>query len=81
MSDYDPSELLLVCDSIIEDGELTYDELYQLAEWLNSHREACVHWPGSLLVEPLQRTWETREYVGSLHTKRSWQRRRPVRGR
>ena len=57
MSDYDPSELLLVCDSIIEDGELTYDELYQLAEWLNSHREACVHWPGSLLVEPLQRTW------------------------
>ena len=46
MSDYDPSELLLVCDSIIEDGELTYDELYQLAEWLNSHREACVHWPG-----------------------------------
>ena len=57
MSDYDPSELLLVCDSIIEDGELTYDELYQLAEWLNGHREACVHWPGSLLVEPLQRTW------------------------
>ena len=30
MSDYDPSELLLVCDSIIEDGELTYDELYKL---------------------------------------------------
>ena len=57
MSGYDPSELLLVCDSIIEDGELAYDELYQLAEWLNSHREACVHWPGSLLVEPLQRTW------------------------
>ena len=56
MSSYDPSELLLVCDSIIEDDELTYDELYQLAEWLNSHREACVHWPGSLLVEPLQRT-------------------------
>jgi hypothetical protein len=57
MSDYDPSELLLVCDSIIEDGELTYDELYQLAEWLNGHREACGHWPGSLLVEPLQKAW------------------------
>jgi hypothetical protein len=57
MSDYDPSELLLVCDSVIEDGELTYDELYQLAEWLNSHREACAHWPGNLLVEPLQNAW------------------------
>jgi hypothetical protein len=57
MSDYDPSELLIVCDSIIEDGELTYDELYHLAEWLNGHREACVHWPGSLLVEPLQKAW------------------------
>jgi hypothetical protein len=57
MSDYDPSELLLVCGSIIEDGELTYDELYQLAEWLNGHREACAHWPGNLLVEPLQNAW------------------------
>jgi hypothetical protein len=61
MSDYDPSELLLVCDSIIEDGELTYDELYQLAEWLNSHREACAHWPGNLLVEPLQKAWADAE--------------------
>jgi hypothetical protein len=51
MSDYDPSELMVVCESIIEDGELTYDELYQLAEWLNNDREACLHWPGNLLVE------------------------------
>ena len=33
VSDYNPSELLVVCESIIEDGELTYDELYKLAEW------------------------------------------------
>ena len=32
MSDDNPSELLVVCESIIEDGELTYDELYKLAE-------------------------------------------------
>jgi hypothetical protein len=57
MSDYDPGELLLVCESIIEDGELTYDELYALAEWLNEHREACFHWPGNLLVTPLQNAW------------------------
>jgi hypothetical protein len=57
MSDYDPSELLLLCESIIEDGELTYDELYQLAEWLNNHQEACSNWPGGLLVAPLQKAW------------------------
>jgi hypothetical protein len=57
MSDYDPSELLLLCESIIEDGELTYDELYQLTEWLNNHQEACSNWPGSLLVASLQKAW------------------------
>lgn len=57
MSDYDLNELLFVCESIIEDGELTYDELYQLADWLNNHHEACIHWPGNLLVEPLQKAW------------------------
>ena len=57
MSDYDPSELMVVCESIIEDGELTYDELYRLADWLNNHHDACLHWPGNLLVEPLQKAW------------------------
>jgi hypothetical protein len=54
---YDPRELLILCESIMEDGELTYDELYQLAEWLNNHREACSKWPGSLLVAPLHKAW------------------------
>jgi hypothetical protein len=57
MSDYDPIELLAVCDIIIEDGELTYDELYGLAEWLNHHPEAFPNWPGNVLAEPLQRIW------------------------
>ena len=57
MSEQDPNELLIICDSIIEDGELTFQELYQLAEWINGHPEACAHWPGSLLVEPLQIAW------------------------
>ena len=57
MSDCDPNELLLICDSIIEDGELTYAELYQLAEWLNRHQEACLHRPGNLLVELLRKAW------------------------
>ena len=31
-----------VCESIIGEGELTYDELYKLAESRSNHREACV---------------------------------------
>jgi hypothetical protein len=57
MSEYDPSELLSVCETIIEDGELTYDEIYRLAEWLNSHDEACRHWPGDQLIAPLRKVW------------------------
>lgn len=54
---YAPVELVGVCESIIEDGELSGDEIYGLAEWLNNHREACFHWPGNLLVQPLQDVW------------------------
>ena len=57
MDDYNPSELVAVCESILEDGEISGDELYRLAEWLNNHRETCFHWPGDLLVQPLQEVW------------------------
>lgn len=57
-SSYNPAELLAVCDAILWDGELNTTELYGLAEWLNNHREACFHWPGNLLVKPLQEVWE-----------------------
>lgn len=55
---YNPAPLLAVCDAILWDGELNSNELYGLAEWLNNHREACFHWPGNLLVKPLQEVWE-----------------------
>jgi hypothetical protein len=55
--EYDPSELISVCENIIEDGELSGEEIYGLAEWLNNHRDACFHWPGKLLVQPLQDAW------------------------
>lgn len=54
---YDPSELIALCDSVIEDGEISGSELYALAEWLNNNREACFRWPGELLVKPLQDVW------------------------
>lgn len=57
MNPYDPSELLALCDGIIEDGEFTYDEIYRLSEWLNEHEQACEHWPGNQLVDSLQQAW------------------------
>lgn len=57
MSNYDPTELISVCESILEDGEINGEELYYLADWLNQHPEACVQWPGNLLVSPLQDSW------------------------
>jgi len=57
-SDYNPAELMAVCDAILWDGELSAKELYGLAEWLNNHRDDCFHWPGNLLVKPLQEVWE-----------------------
>lgn len=57
MNDQLSSELVAVCEHILEDGEISGDELYALAEWLNGHREACFVWPGNLLVKPLQDAW------------------------
>jgi DNA polymerase-3 subunit epsilon len=57
MNDYDARGLVAVCESIIADGEISGDELYCLAAWLNDHRDACFHWPGNLLVKPLQDVW------------------------
>jgi hypothetical protein len=58
MDTYDPAELIALCERIIEDGELSYDEIYGLAEWLNAHQEACFNWPGNVLVGPLQEAWK-----------------------
>lgn len=55
--EYDPTELIKICESITENGELSGDEIYYLSQWLNEHREACYHWPGNLLVKPLQIVW------------------------
>lgn len=57
MNDYDPRELIALCEAVLEDGEITYDEAYELADWLNNHREACFNWPGDSLVRPLQQAW------------------------
>jgi len=57
MSAYDPSDLMALCEAILEDGELSGREVYRLSQWLNENRDACSHWPGHLLVEPLKSAW------------------------
>jgi hypothetical protein len=57
MSAYDPSDLMALCEAILEDGELSGREVYRLSQWLNGNPEASRHWPGNLLVGPLQSAW------------------------
>ena len=54
----DASSLVIQkCEEILQDSEVSALEVYSLAEWLNSHPEACDIWPGNLLVGPLQNMW------------------------
>jgi hypothetical protein len=57
MEDYDPKDLLALCASILDDGEVTSDEAHQLADWLNNHPDASEKWPGNELIKPLQEIW------------------------
>lgn len=54
---FNPDELLAICDATVEDGELTYVEIQDLADWVKNHPESHQHWPGDLLVAPLQNVW------------------------
>ena len=57
MADFDPSDLIAICRIITGDGELTSDEVYKLAEYLNKYPEACDCWPGDVLSEVLRQVW------------------------
>lgn len=58
MSTYDPTDLMVLCETILADGELSGREVYRLSGWLNENREAAKHWPGNLLVNLLQKSWK-----------------------
>jgi hypothetical protein len=57
VSTYDPTELIAICEAVLQDGELSGREVYRLSQWLNENREACQNWPGNLLVKSLQSAW------------------------
>lgn len=56
MSD-DERDFILLCDSILDDGEVSAEEAYGIAEWLNDHREIAQSWPANQLIKPLQDIW------------------------
>jgi hypothetical protein len=57
VADSDASALVAFCASILSDGEVTEDEAYDLAEWLNDHSDLAKVWPATELIQPLQSIW------------------------
>ncbi len=50
-------QLFAVCRSLTADGELSVDEAWLLADWLNHNPEACECWPGDELAELLSQAF------------------------
>jgi hypothetical protein len=48
------AELIALCQRLTSDGQLSGEEVWILAKWLNDHPEAGESWPGNILVEPLE---------------------------
>ena len=48
---------LRVCRDVWSDGQLTSEEVWLMAEWLNGHKEARHSWPGSLVFPVLKRSF------------------------
>ena len=62
MTDATDNNVFNLCEKIIEDGKLTYDEVYGLSELVNQTINKCdnglVKWPTNLLIKPLQEVWK-----------------------
>ena len=83
-SAYDVKPLIALCEKILLDEEVSVEELYELAEFLNANPEAGKHWPGNQFVEPLQEGWADGVIDSSelalmegiiIETRREWRRR------
>ena len=81
---YDVKPLIALCEKILLDEEVSVQELYELAEFLNANPEAGKHWPGNQFVEPLQVVWADGVIDSSelalmerllIETRREWRRR------
>ncbi len=47
-------ELLALCDTILQDNEVTVEEVFGLGEWLKLHEAARLVWPGEVLARLIQ---------------------------
>jgi len=47
-------ELLSLCEAILEDGEVSIDEVRELGQWLAEHERGRRTWPGEILAQPIQ---------------------------
>ena len=47
-------ELIALCEDILDDDEVTVEEVNSLGDWLDSHEEARRSWPGEVLAAPIQ---------------------------
>jgi len=65
MPDYDPTALVAVCNSIVEDGELTKKELLNLGQWLNEHHESHRHWPADQLFQLMREAFSDRRITAT----------------
>jgi hypothetical protein len=54
MNDADSDDLLSLCEAILEDDEVSVDEVRSLGEWLTQHEAARMSWPGDVLTSPLE---------------------------
>lgn len=54
MNDAESSELIALCESILEDDEVSVEEVRRLGQWLKENEDARRIWPGEVLAQPVQ---------------------------
>jgi hypothetical protein len=54
MEDGESAELLTLCEAILDDNEVSVEEIRSLGEWLSEHEPARRSWPGEVLASPVQ---------------------------
>jgi hypothetical protein len=54
MSDTESSGLIGLCESILEDGEVSVEEVRRLGQWIQENEAARRTWPGEVLTQPVQ---------------------------
>ncbi len=54
MENDDTSELVILCEEILEDGEVSVEEIRRLGKWLEDNQACRYTWPADVLTQPLQ---------------------------